>query len=57
MKGTITIQFETDFNLDHNIKTNCRNVAQYAITNALTDNFIKFSINEESFIKVTEDNQ
>jgi len=57
MKGTITIQFETDFNLDHNIKTNCRNVAQYAITNALTDNFIKFSINEESFIKVTEENQ
>jgi len=52
IKGTITINFETACAIKAIVENNCWNVAQSAINSSLTDNFIEFTFDQDTFITV-----
>ena len=54
IKGTITINFETACAIKAIVENNCWNVVQSAINSSLTDNFIEFTFNQNTFITVKE---
>ena len=54
IKGTLTINFETACAIKAIVENNCWNVAQSAINSSLTDNFIEFTFNQNTFITVKE---
>jgi len=54
IKGTITINFETACAIKAIVENNCWNVAQSAINSSLTDNFIEFTFNQDTFITFKE---